>query len=76
MSKECAEKRQKLLAGMMYWAKTNGNEIDTAVLFVKLEIEEMLKKSNPGGPVAMYESADIGISPMMVIPRIQYNLEN
>ena len=24
MSKECADNRQELLAGMMYWAKTNG----------------------------------------------------
>ena len=58
MSKECADNRQELLAGMMYWEKTNGIEIDTAVLFVKLEIEEMIKKKfNPGGLVAMYESA-------------------
>ena len=26
-------------------------------------------KSNPGVPVAMYESAESGISPLMVIPR-------
>ena len=70
MSKECADNRQELLAGMMYWAKTNGTEIDKAVLFVKLAIEEMVKtKSNPGGPVEMYESAESGISPFMVIPR-------
>ena len=36
MYKECSENRQEILAGMMYWAKTNGIEIDTAVLFVKL----------------------------------------
>ena len=54
MSKECADNRQELMAGMMYWAKTNGIKIDTAVLFVKLEIKEMVKtKFNPGGPVAM-----------------------
>ena len=69
MSKEFADNCQELLAGMMYWAKTNGIKIDTAVFFVKLEIEEMLKKFNPGGPVAMYESAESGISPLMVIPR-------
>ena len=58
ISKECADKRQELLAGMMYWAKKNGTEIDTAAFFVKLEIEEMAKtKFNPGGPVVMYESA-------------------
>ena len=39
ISKGCAENRQELLAGMMYWAKTNGIEIDTAILFVKLAIE-------------------------------------
>ena len=51
MSKECADKCQELLAGMMYWAKTNGIEIDTAVFFVKLAIEDMVKKKfNPGGP--------------------------
>ena len=44
MSKECADNRQELLAGMMYWAKTNGIKIDTAVLFIKLAIEEMVKK--------------------------------
>ena len=57
MSKECADNRQELLAGMMYWAKTNGIGIDTAVFFFKLEIEETVKtKFNPGGPVEMYES--------------------
>ena len=70
ISEECADNRQELLAGMTYWAKTNGIEIDTAVLFVNLEIEEMAKsKFNLGGPVAMYESAESGISPLMVIPR-------
>ena len=70
ISKECADNRQELLAGMMYWANKNGIEIDTAVLFVNLEIEEMVKtKFNPGCPVAMYESAESGISPLMVIPR-------
>ena len=39
MSKECSNNRQELLAGMMYWANTNGIDIDTAVFFVKLEIE-------------------------------------
>ena len=70
MSKECDNNRQELLSGVMYWAKTNIIEIDTYVFFVKLEIEEMLKtKFNPGGPVAMYESVESGISPLMVIPR-------
>ena len=55
---------------MMYWTKTNGIKIDTAVLFVKLAIEEMVKtKFNPGGPVEMYESTEIGISPLVMIPR-------
>ena len=36
MSKEYADNSQELLVGMMYWAKTNVTEIDTAVLFVKL----------------------------------------
>ena len=61
---------------MMYWAKKNGIEIDTAVFFVKLAIEEMVKtKFNPGGPVAMYESAESGISPLMVIPRTTQEIE-
>ena len=46
MSKECSDNRQELLSGMMYWAKTNGIDIDTAVLFVKLEIEKMAKKNS------------------------------
>ena len=38
----------------MYWSKTNGIEIDTALLFVNMEIEEMVKtKFNPGGPMEM-----------------------
>ena len=44
MSKECANNLQELLAVMMYWANTNGTKIDTAVSFVKLEIEEMVLK--------------------------------
>ena len=60
----------------MYWDKTNGIEIDTAVLFVKLEIEEMVKtKFNPGGPVAIYESAEISISPLIVIPLTTQEIE-
>ena len=59
----------------MYLAKTNGIKIDTEVFFVKLKIEEMVKKFNPGGPVAMYESAESGISPLMVIPRMTQEIE-
>ena len=70
MSKECADNRQGLLAGMMYWAKKNGIEIDTSIFLVKMAIEEMVKtKFNPGGPMAMYESAESDISPLIVIPR-------
>ena len=50
MSKECAGNRQELLAKMIYWAKTNCIEIDTAVFFVNLEIEEMVNKVQPGRP--------------------------
>ena len=43
---------------MMYWANKNVIKIDTAVLFVKLKIEDMVKKkTNPGGPVGMNENA-------------------
>ena len=60
----------------MYWSKTNGIEIDTAVLFVKLEIEEMVKtKFNPGGLVAIYESAEISISQLIVIPLTTQEIE-
>ena len=50
MYKECDDNRQELLAGMMYWAKTNGIEIDTAVLFFKLEIDK-IQLRRPGGNV-------------------------
>ena len=57
ISKECADNRKEMLAGILYWDKTNGIEIDTDVFFVKLAIEDMVKtKFNPGGPVEMYES--------------------
>ena len=46
MSKECAENSQELLAGMMFWDKTNGTDIDTEILFINLEIEEMVKKNS------------------------------
>ena len=76
MSKECADNRQELLVGMMYWAKKNGIDIDTALLLVKLAIEEMVNtKFNPGGPVKIYESVEIGISPLMVIPRTTQEIE-
>ena len=62
MSKECADNRNELLAGMLYWSKTNVIKIDTVVFFVKLAMEEIVKtKFNPGGPVEMYESAESGI---------------
>ena len=60
----------------MYWAKTNVIEIDTAILFAKLEIEETVKtKFDPGGPVATYESAESGTSPFMVIPIMHKKLK-
>ena len=61
---------------MIYWSKTNLIEIDTEVLFVNMAIEEMVEtKFNPGGPVAMYESAESGISPLMMIPRTTQKIE-
>ena len=55
---------------MIYWSNKNMIEIDTVVIFVNTEIEEMVDtKFNPGGPVEMYESAESGISPLMMIPR-------
>ena len=45
-SKECADNLQELLAGIMYWAKKNDIGIDTAVFFVKLAIEKMVKKNS------------------------------
>ena len=75
-SKECADNRQELLAGMVYWSRTNGIKIDTDLFFVKLEIEEMVKiKFNPGGPVAIYGSSESGISPFMAIPRTTQEIE-
>ena len=60
----------------MYWSNTNGIEVDTDVFFVNMEIEDMVKiKFNPGGLVAMYESAESGISPLMLIPRTTQELE-
>ena len=76
ISKECAYNRQEILAGMMYWAKTNEIEIYTAVFFFKLKIEDMVNtKFNPGGLVTMYESAESGISPLMVITRTTQEIE-
>ena len=69
MSKECADNCQELLEGMMYWAKTNGIEIDTVVFFVNLVIEYIVEtKFNPEVTVAMCESTESGISSFMVIP--------
>ena len=74
--KECYDNCQELMAGMAYWCKKNGIDIDTAVLFVKTEIEDMVnKKFNPGCPVAMYESPESGILPLMVIPRTTQDIE-
>ena len=60
----------------MHWAKTNGTKIDTAVFFINLAIEEMVKsKFNLRGPVAMYESTESRSSPLMVIPRTKQEIE-
>ena len=76
ISKECADNRPELFAGMIYWAKTNGTKIDTSVFFVNMTIEDMVKtKFNPGGPVEMYKSAESRISPLMVIPRNTQEIE-
>ena len=64
------------MAGMVHWAKKNGINIATAVVYVKLAIEEMEKTIiKPGRPVEMYESAESGISPLMVIPRTTQEIE-
>ena len=64
------------MAGMIYWGTINVICIDTAVLLVKLGINEMVKtKFNQGGPVAIYETAESGISPLMVIPNTTQDIE-
>ena len=76
MSKECANNCQYIITGMMYWANTNGIEIYTAVFFVNLAINDMVKtKFNSGGPVTIYEREESGISPFMVIPRTTQKIE-
>ena len=77
MSKEFSENCQELITGMMYLSKTNGIDIDTAELFAKLDIEEMVKtKFNPWGPVAMYEITEISILPLLVIPKTTQDIED
>ena len=76
MPKQCDDNHQYLMARIMYWPKKNGIDIDTAVLFFKLSIANMVKtKFNPGGTVAMYERTESGISPLMVIPRTTQDIE-
>ena len=76
MSKECADNRQELLSGMMFLSKTNGIEIDIVVFFVKLAIKEMVMTNfNPQVLVAMYQSAESGISSLMVIRILQWKLK-
>ena len=61
---------------MVYWYKVNGIGIDTAVFFVKLAIEEVVKTNfKPGGPVEIYKSTESGISPLIVIPRTTPDIE-
>ena len=77
ISNEFSDNRQELMVGMHYWAKTNGIDIDTAELFAKLDIEEMVKtKFNPWGPVAMYEITEISILPLLVIPKTTQDIED
>ena len=76
MSKECSDNCQELMVGMIYWENKNGIEIDIAVFFINLEIQETVKnKFNPGVLVEMYESAESGILPLMVIPRTTQEIE-
>ena len=57
-------------------AKTNGIKINTALFFVNIAIEEMVKtKFNLGGLVEMYESAESEISPIMMILRTKQEIE-
>ena len=76
MSKECDYNRQEQMAGMMYWNKTNHINIDTLVFFFNLETKEMVNtKFDPEGPEKTYESAEIGISPLMVMPSTTQEIE-
>ena len=64
------------MPGITYWVKKNVIDINTAVFFFKLENKDMVKtKFNPGGPVEMYDGTEIGISPLMVIPRTTQEIE-
>ena len=74
--KEYSDNRQELMTGMTYWAKKNGINIDTLVLFVNIYVDDMVDiKFNPGGPVAMKKSSESGISPLVVIPRTTQDIE-
>ena len=64
------------MLGMIFWAKTNGIYIETVIFFLNMTIEEMVKTNfNQGDPVEMHESAESGISPLLVISKTTQEIE-
>ena len=54
---------------MECWTRIKRITIEKAILFLKLTLEDMIKrKFTPGGLVAIFESAENEINPLMILP--------
>ena len=68
-SKDLADNRQELKKVMECWARMKRITIEKAILFLKLTLEDTIKlRFTPGGSVAVFESAENGMTPLMVLP--------
>ena len=68
-SKYLADDRQELNKGMDCWAIMKRITIDKDILFINLTVDEMINhRFTPGEPVVVFDSAENGITPLMVLP--------
>ena len=67
--RELTNNRQELKKGMECWTRMKRIMIEKAILFLKLTLEDTIKlRFTPGGSVAVFESANNSMTPIMLLP--------
>ena len=75
-SKKTQTHRQILKQKMEGWAKAKGIAIHKGFHLSKTALDDLVDlRFNPGGAVAVYESAEMGISPLLCLPKNSAEVE-
>ena len=66
--------RDKLRRGLATWAARK--HISTHNFFSKVNVDDIVDvRPNPGGTLSVYEYSDLGLSPLMCLPRTTQAVE-